>query len=485
MLEKFLKINLKILMIIFAKITLCYSVFISALVFVYHKKQKGVLFEKGALQDKFDKMNLANASLTTSEQSNKQIREELKNKIITLDAEIKTLNESNSKLASREAEIKTEKKSLEEKITEQKTFIEEAQKNLKTEFENIASKHLKTNSSEFLKNSSSELTNILKPYKEGLEALKTKVDDTYKAESAERNSLKGHIELLVSQSAKVGSTAENLTKALKGDRKMQGNWGEKILEQLLETSGLQKHIHYEIQPSFIADDGGRQMPDVTIKLSEGKEIVIDSKVSLVAYERYFNEDYENQKNHSTDFITSVKKHIDDLEKRNYQGNQNINSLNFVIMFMPIEGTYQLAYQLDKEIFSYGWNKRVILTSPSTLFPLLKSIAWVWKIDAQNKNQKEIIRLATNLYEKFISFGNSLENVGSSIDKSRKSYEQAISQLRDGSGSAVSLVKRLESYGIEKKPSKNKEMPAFMEELGDEITEESLEISENLSQIIEE
>ena len=500
-------------MIIFATIAACYSIFISVVVVFCCKKLKEKQLELMRLAKVGDDLERARSDIEILQTKNKEnessieskvkeilelsktnssansflikaeeVNQKLENKITALEAEIKTLNEANSTLAARESKIESEKKSLEEKIAEQKTFIEEAQKNLKTEFESIAAKHLKGNSEEFLTSSSSKLTDILKPYKDGIEALKTKVEETYKTEAGERISLKTHIDLLVSQSAKVESTAENLTKALKGDRKIQGNWGEFILEQLLENSGLKKGVHYTTQENFVDSEGKRQLPDVNIKLSEGKDIIIDSKVSLVAYERYFNDSSGNANQHAVDFITSVKSHIDKLSNKSYQDNPNINTLDFVIMFMPIEGTYQLAYQLDSEIFSYGWNRRVILTSPSTLFPLLKAIASMWKIDAQNKKQQEIIRLATSLYDKFISFGNSLEVVGSSIEKSQEFYDKAIKQLRDGDGSAVSLVKRLENYGIEKKPSKNKKMPVFMQELGEEIVGE---ISETKSEIKEE
>jgi DNA recombination protein RmuC len=504
-------------MIIITIILSCYSILASYLLFVSRRNLRKILSEKEREKVRFDNINIEltrliseagtlknqtqaqeklinsnnqqilelsknNSALLKSEELLKEINKKLENQITSLESDKTGLNNQISSLCAKEAQIKTEKEALEKSIEEQKTFIEKAQENLKTEFKNISNQYLKDNSTEFLTSSSAKLQDILNPFSKEVAGLKKKVEETYKTEAEERISLethiKTHINLLVEQSNKMQSTTENLTKALKGDRKIQGNWGEFILEQLLENSGLKKDFHYTTQESFLDEEGKRQLPDVIIKLSEGKDIIVDSKVSLVAYERYFNDTSQNASIYAREFIESVKSHINKLEAKSYQNNAEINSLDFVIMFMPIEGTYQLAYELDKEIFSYGWKKKVILTSPSTLFPLLKAIASMWKIDAQNKNVQEIIRLATSLYDKFISFGNNLEMIGKNIENSQKSYTLAIKQLSDGDGNAVSLVKRLENYGIEKKSAKNKKMPVFMQELGDQKIEKELEMSED-------
>ena len=481
-------------MIIFATIITCYSIFISALAFFYHKKQKGVLFEKGALQDKFDKINIEleakkndilslqkqsnekedsikskdtiildlstkNASLIKSEELTTKENKKLEDKIITLDAEIKTLNESNSKLASREAEIKTEKKSLEEKIAEQKTFIEKAQENLKTEFENIASKHLKTNSSEFLESSSSKLTDILKPYAEGMEALRIKVEGTYDKESKERFALEKQVENLLKETNKISLEANNLTNALKGKSKTQGNWGEMILETILQDSGLMKGYQYSKEENIKDEDGNNLRPDFIVKLPNNRAVIIDSKTSLTAYEK-FNSATNSaiQELHLKEHISSIKNHIDVLSSKKYDDLKE--SLDFTLMFIPIEPAYLTAIKFDPELLNYAYKKRILLISPTNLIACLKLINELWRREEQSKNHNEILKQVGALYDKFAGFVESMISIKTKINATQNAYEEALNQLKDGKGNIVTRFENIKNLGIKtsKNITENKKIP---------------------------
>jgi len=413
--------------------------------FFYRNKSKNSLTgeEKRKIRE-FDSVNIdlekAKATITsiTGQLSEKQAA------IDKLDQKNQNLKEEVHSANILKAQIAEQKKALGEKVIEQQAFITEAQKNLKEQFENIANKQLQENAEKFSKDSSKNLDLILKPLSENIENFKKEFSETYNREARERFSL----EKVIKQ---IAGTNENLTKALKGDKKLQGNWGEVILERFLEDAGLEKDTHYKTQGSITNEEGKRQLPDVLILLPEEKHIVVDSKVSLVAYERYFSEESEPLKAiHAKDFVDSIKRHIKDLGTKNYQNNPNIKSLDFVIMFMPIEGTFQLASQYFPNIFSYGWDSRVVITSPSTLFPILKTISSIWKVDAQNKNTQEIIKTATLLYDKFTGFVSTMEEVGKHIDRTGRAYKEAISQLKDGNGNAISITNRLKNFGIDRK-----------------------------------
>ena len=393
-------------------------------------------------------------------------QEKQSNKIIELEQQAKKLNTQIHDLDVIKAGVEAQKKALEERIDEQKIFILEAQKNLKEQFENLSNKQLKDNAKKFYEDSSKNLGELLNPLSEKIGEFKKEFGETYSKEAKERFSLENEIKRIVDVNNKMTSTTENLTKALKGEKKTQGNWGEVILEKLLEDAGLKKDTHFRTQENIVTDDGKRQLPDVLVMLPESKHIIVDSKVSLVSYEKYYSEELEDSKIiHAREFADAVKNHIKTLNSKSYQDSQSVSSLDFVIMFMPIEGTFQLVSQYYPDIFAFGWNNRVCLTSPATLFPILKTISSIWKVEAQNKNTQEIIKTATQLYDKFVSFASSLEEIGKSIDKSKNHYDNALSQLRDGRGSAISIVKKLESYGVDKKKS-SKKMPEIMQDLSD-------------------
>ncbi len=246
--------------------------------------------------------------------------------------------------------------------------------------------------------------------------------------------------------------AGNLTKALKGDSKAQGNWGEYILESILEKSGLVKGREYVVQESITNEEGKRLQPDVVIKLPENKNIIIDSKVSLVAYERFIGSEEEDTASYLKQHILSLRQHIKGLSDKNYQKLYSIGSLDFVLLFVPIEPAFSTAAQHDREIFNDAFEKNIVIVSPSTLIATLRTIASIWKQEHQNKNTMEIARQATALYEKFKGFTDDLIDLGQQLKKTQGAYEGAMNKLSTGSGNLVKKVEDFKKLGI--KPAKN-------------------------------
>ncbi len=332
-----------------------------------------------------------NSNIGTSNDSGELIKlnERLKN-AITIHTEqkesIENLSKEKELLISENSQLKEANQNLEEKLKEHKEEVEQLQKKFTLEFENIANKLLKQNSSEFAEANQKRLNDILSPLKENIKTFEKKVDDNYEKELKERTSLIEQIKSLEKLNTQMSEDAHNLTKALKGDNKAQGNWGELILEKILESSGLIEGEEFETQHSTTNDEGSRIQPDILIKLPDNKHIVIDSKVSLIAYQEYINaEDSDNQKSHLKDHLTSVKAHIKGLSEKHYVTGKGIDSPDFVLLFMPIESSFGLAIKADNELYQYAWNKKVVIVTPSTLLATLKTIASVWKQDKQTKN----------------------------------------------------------------------------------------------------
>jgi DNA recombination protein RmuC len=246
--------------------------------------------------------------------------------------------------------------------------------------------------------------------------------------------------------------AGNLTKALKGDTKAQGNWGEYILESILEKSGLVKGREYFMQESLTTEDGKRLQPDVVIKLPDNKNLIIDSKVSLIAYDRFVNAEEDEKQLHLKQHIQSLRQHIKGLSEKNYQKLYSIGSLDFVLLFVPIEPAFSTAAQHDREIFSDAFEKNIVIVSPSTLIATLRTIASIWKQEHQNKNTIEIARQATALYEKFKGFTDDLVELGQQLKRSQSAYEGAMNKLSTGTGNLVRRVEEFKKLGIQ--PSKN-------------------------------
>lgn len=338
-------------------------------------------------------------------------------------------------------------KAQRERLVEQEKTIQEIQQKFQLEFQNIANKLLDEKSQKFVETNRANLDILLNPLKENIKAFEEKVDKVYNMEAAERNTLKGVITQLMELNQLISNEAQNLTKALKGDNKKQGNWGEVILERVLERSGLVKDQEYRIQASFTGNDGNRLQPDVIIDLPDDKHLVIDSKVSLIAYERLVNcETDEERKLFSKGHVESIRSHVNGLSSKNYHDLHQINSPDFVLLFIPIESSFSFAVQIDAELFSDAWDKRVVIVSPSTLLATLRTIASIWKQERQNRNVLEIARLSGAMYDKFVGFVSDMESIGKNIKQSQSAYDNAISKLTDGNGNLTKTAEKIKSLG---------------------------------------
>jgi len=366
------------------------------------------------------------------------------------------------------AQLKTTNENLLEKLNNQKSELEELQKKFKTEFENLANRILEEKSSKFTEQNKTNLDIILNPLKEKIREFEDKVERSYKIESTERISLKEQIKLLMDQNKTLSTEANNLTRALKGDVKKQGNWGEVILERILERSGLVKDQEYKTQVSTTNDDGRKLQPDVVVFLPDEKHIVIDAKVSLIAYEAMVNctDEVEREKC-ILQHITSVKNHVKILGEKNYQYTNNLNSPDFVLLFMPIESSFSTAIQADNELYNFAWDRKIVIVSPTTLLATLRTIASIWKQERQTRNALEIAERAGRLYDKFAGFTEDMLKVGSKLIDSKTSYDDAMKKLSEGSGNLVSSVEKLKSLGAKA----SKSIPSRLIERAESVDEE--------------
>ncbi|QEM06880.1 DNA recombination protein RmuC [Mucilaginibacter rubeus] len=338
-------------------------------------------------------------------------------------------------------------KSQQEKLQEQKAEIEQIRTQFQREFENVAEKLLKEKSKEFTDINRSNLDVILNPLKENLKAFEDKVEKVYNMEAAERNTLKGVITQLMDLNKQISDEAQNLTKALKGDNKKQGNWGEVILERVLERSGLVRDQEYRIQAAMQATDGARYQPDVIIDLPDEKHLIIDSKVSLIAYEKLVNADTEeDRKLFAKAHVESIRGHVAGLSAKKYHDLYKINSPDFVLLFVPIESSFSIAVQLDGELFNYAWDRKVVIVSPSTLLATLRTIASMWKQERQNRNVLEIARLSGDMYDKFVGFLSDMDSIGKNINQTQSAYNNAINKLSEGRGNLTTTAEKIKKLG---------------------------------------
>ncbi|WP_245977373.1 DNA recombination protein RmuC [Albibacterium indicum] len=334
-----------------------------------------------------------------------------------------------------------------EKMAEQRKEIELIKNQMNKDFELIAHRIITENSERFSESSEKNLSQIINPFKENLRKFEDKVNQVYNEESKDRNSLKGAVDLLIEQSKQIQDEANNLSKALKGNNKKQGNWGEIILERVLERSGLLKNQEYRLQESFVNNHGQRLQPDAIIDLPDEKNLVIDSKVSLIAYERWINTEVEEEKSlFAKQHLQSVKNHIIELSAKNYCDLYQINSPDFVLLFIPIESSFSMSISMDNDLFNFAWERRVVLVSPSTLLATLRTIAGLWKQERQNRNVIAIAREAGLLYDKFVGFIDDMEKIEKQINLLSKTHEDARKKLDSGRGNIISKIEKLRKLG---------------------------------------
>ena len=366
------------------------------------------------------------------------------------------------------SQLKAEKLVLEEKLSNQESnfeaqlkLVKEAKQSLSQEFENLANRIFDDKQTKFSEQSKQALDTSLSPLRRDIGDFRKQVSSAYEKENADRNQLAGQIGELQKQTMKISSEAASLANALKGDNKQQGNWGEFVLEKLLEDSGLSKGREYETQVALKDEEGKRRNPDVIIRLPEGKDIIIDAKTSLLNYERYFHAEDEQQrqeflKNH----LNSLRTHIKGLDIKNYEKLETINSLDFVLIFIPVESAFMLALDNDPDIMREAYDRGIILVSPSTLMVTLRTIKNLWRYADQNINAQQIAEKAGDLYDHFVRHVEALEDIGKHLDKSRDAYDIAFKRLSTGRGNLVKRSEELKLLGAKtKKAIADKLLPA--------------------------
>ena len=360
-------------------------------------------------------------------------RKEKENIIIDLKSEIAKKDENLS--------------NLKERLDEEKNRLKEQHNQLKSEFENLANEILDKKSEKFVKQNKENLDKILDPLGEKIKSFEKSVQEKYENEIKGRSGLEEQIKNLTQLNQQLSSDAVNLTNALKGDSKTQGDWGEFRLEVLLEKSGLEKGIHFEMQVSLEDEEGNRKQPDCVVILPENRNLIIDSKVSLTAYEQFVNtENMEEKpfflKNHSD----SIKSHIKELTKKDYPKLYSINSPNYVLMFVPIEPAMTLAFQNDVDLYNFALSKNIILVSTTTLIATMSTVSYMWQQESQKKNVMEIARQSGALYDKFCNFVDDLKGIGKSIEQAGKKHDDAMNKLSSGKGNLVKRTETIKKLG---------------------------------------
>ncbi len=393
--------------------------------------------------------------LQTEKETITKSNEDLINRLEKEKQELKGLlaneQQKSEALNSRIAKAETEFRNLQDKLNTQKAELEDLQKKFTTEFENIANKILKQNSQEFTAVNQKNIADILNPLKEKIITFEQKVQDTHEKGIRDSVSLREEVKKLYDLNSKISEEANNLTKALKGDSKKQGNWGEVVLERILERSGLIKGEEYETQFTARNENGEMIRPDVVIKLPDNKHIIIDSKVSLVAYEQFSSaETIEDKDKFAKQHIDSIKNHVKGLSEKSYAHSESFNSPDFVLMFLPIESSFSIAIQQDIELFNFAWERRVVIVSPSTLLATLKTIESIWKREKQTQNANEIAKEAGSMYDKFANLIEDFKRMGNQLDTVRKTYDEASNKLYVGNGNIISKIEKLKKLGAKNK-----------------------------------
>jgi len=377
--------------------------------------------------------------------------EEVKQQLAQSNVEKENIRTEKEALAIQLSKKETDFENLWERNKEQKDEVNQLQEKFTKEFENLANKILDEKTSKFTEQNKENLKNILTPLQDKINTFEKKVEDTHKESIDYHAALRQQILGLSEMNAQMSKETLNLTKALKGDSKMQGNWGELVLERVLEKSGLEKGREYEVQQSFTTDEGNRVFPDVVINLPDGKKMIVDSKVTLTAYERYINEDDEETKaQYLKEHVIAIKRHVEQLGDKNYQDLYQIESPDFVLLFIPMEPAFALALNEDTTLYNKAFEKNIVIVTPSTLLATLRTIDSMWTNQKQQENALEIARQAGALYDKFEGFVSDLIKIGKKMDEAKSEYGNAMNKLVDGKGNLINSVEKLKKMGAKAK-----------------------------------
>ena len=399
-----------------------------------------------AAQSKSDK-----ASLEEKTNSLLQQIEQLKNQMNQIVQEREKIRAEKETLAIQLSKKETDFDHLWERHKEQKEEVEKLQEKFTKEFENLANKILEEKTVKFTEQNKENLKNILSPLQDKIQLFEKKVEDTHKESIDYHAALRQQILGLREMNEQMSKETLNLTKALKGDSKMQGNWGELVLERVLEKSGLEKGREYEVQQSFVTEEGNRLFPDVVINLPDGKKMIVDSKVTLTAYERYINAEDETEKvQFLKEHLIAIKRHVDQLSEKNYHDLYQMESPDFVLLFIPIESAFALALNEDTSLYNKAFEKNIVIVTPSTLLATLRTIDSMWTNQKQQENAVEIARQAGALYDKFEGFVSDLVKIGKKMDEAKVEYGNAMNKLFDGKGNLINSVEKLKKMGAKAK-----------------------------------
>jgi len=359
------------------------------------------------------------------------------------------------------AELESERKSSQEKLQ----LLIEARQTLSDQFKNLANEILEEKSKRFTEQNRTNLGALLDPLKLRITEFQTKIEDTYVKEGRERTALGEQVRQLMELNNHLSEDAKNLTRALKGSSKTQGIYGEFVLERVLEGSGLRKGEEYVVQSSHNREDGTRAVPDVVIHLPEGRSLVIDAKLSLVAYEEFATTEIELERAAASKrHMDSMRNHIRGLSDKNYQSLYGLKSLDFVLLFVPIEPAFMLAVAADRNLFMDAWKRNVLLVSPSTLLFVVRTVAHLWRQEAQTRNAQDIAKRGADLYDKFVGFVEDMTSLGNRLRQAQKDYDDAYGKLTSGRSNLVGHAEKLRDLGV--KPTKAL-IPALVEAAGDE------------------
>lgn len=374
-----------------------------------------------------------------------------RSKISNLTESLRSLEEKTEHYKTQSIQLAAEKNAIEQSIVTEREIASSKQKELREQLELIGKDIVSQGSKTLKVENEQRLSEILSPLKEKLEKFEKKISDNNDQDIKQFANMETLIKTLSEQHSKVQDTAQNLVNALRGEQKTQGDWGELALERILEFSGLEKGREYVTQSSFRNDKGELLRPDVVIQLPEEKHIIIDSKVSLKAFEQYINEeDYERKKIALANHIVSVKAHIKGLGEKDYSHLPGITSPDFVLLFMPIESSFALAVKEEPTLYQEAWKRKIVIVTPSTLLATLKTVEGLWKQERQNKNAYEIAEQAGRLYDKFVGFVADLEKVGNKQKDANKAYDEAMSKLKDGKGNLTRSAEKLKELGVKSK-----------------------------------
>ncbi len=386
--------------------------------------------QKAALVQTVSRIPVLEASLETSRHAHEQLN------AVNLSLE--------KKLSGLSTQLEAERRQADEKIA----LLHDARERLTVEFKVLAERILEEKGRTFADHNKAQMDGLISPLREQLGDFKKRVEDVYDKESRDRAALLNEISHLKHLNERIGKDALNLTNALKGDVKTLGGWGEVILERILEASGLEKGRAYETQVSLTGSGGRRYQPDVIVRLPEGRDVIVDAKVSLKAYERYHASSDETVRATAIkDHLASLRTHLKGLSEKHYEDLEGLRSLDFVLMFVPIEAAFFTAVEHDRSLFSEAFEKNVILVSPSTLLVTLRTIHNIWRYADQNENALEIARQAGGLYDKFIGFIEALEEVGRQLDRAKEAYRTARDRLSTGRGNLVRRAEQLKTLGV--------------------------------------